>query len=73
MSGTIGLEFERVMGQSVLGAGSGAVERTRRLPDGDQSVAQILRRDALNHHHGTGADGAWWLAGSSHGRIEAWF
>jgi hypothetical protein len=73
MSGTIGLEFERVMEQSVVGAGSGAVERTRRLPDGDQSVAQILRRDALNHHHGPGADGAWWLAGSSHGLIEAWF
>jgi hypothetical protein len=36
----IGLEFERVMGQSVLGAGSGAVERTRRLPDGDQSVGR---------------------------------
>ena len=56
----------------VLGAGSGAVEGTRRLPDGDQSVAQILRRDALNHPHGTGADGAWWLAGSGGGRIAAW-
>jgi hypothetical protein len=73
MSGTIGLEFERVMRRSVLGAGSGAVERTRRLPDGDQSVAQILSRDAFNHDHGTGAEGTRRLAGSSGGRIVAWF
>jgi hypothetical protein len=57
MSQTIGMELEQVMGRSVLGAGSGAVERRRGLPDGDQRVAQILRRDALNHHHGTGAEG----------------
>jgi hypothetical protein len=41
----------------VLGAGSGAVERMRGLPDGDQRVAQILSRDAFKHDHGTGAEG----------------
>jgi hypothetical protein len=73
MSRAIGMEFEQVMGQSVLGAVSGAVERTRRLPDGDERVAQILRRDALNHHHGTATEGTWRLAGGSGGRIGAWF
>ena len=28
----------------------------RWLPDGDQRVAQILSRHALNHPHGTGAE-----------------
>ena len=62
-----------VHGEQFWGAGSGAVERTRRLPDGDQRVAQILSRDALKHHHGTGAEGTWRLAGSSSGRIGACF
>lgn len=62
-----------VHGAAVLGAGSGAVERTRRLEHGDQRIAQILGRDALNHHHGGGADGARWLVVSSHGRrMEVW-
>ncbi|WP_211256423.1 hypothetical protein, partial [Edaphobacter aggregans] len=52
---------------AVLSAGSGAVERIRRLPDGDQSVAQILSRDAFHHDHGTGAEGTRRLAGSSGG------
>ena len=42
-----------------LDVGSGAVERPGRFEHRDQRVAQALRRDALNHHHGTGADGAW--------------
>ena len=45
----------------------------RGLPDGDQSVAQILSGDAFNHDHGTGADGTRLLAGSSGGPIGAWF
>ena len=56
----------------VLGAGSGTVERTRRLPDGYQSVAQFSNRDVLNHPHGTGAEGTRRLAGSSGGPIDAW-
>jgi len=43
------------------------------LPDGDQRVAQILSRDALDHQHRTGAEGTWRLAGSRGGRIGAWF
>ena len=59
-------------GAAVLSAGSGAVECMRRLPDGYQRVAQFLSRDAFNHHHGTGAEGTWRLAGSSGGPIDAW-
>jgi len=59
-------------GAAVLSAGSGAVGRMRRLPDGDQSVAQILSRDAFHHDHGTGAEGTRRLAGSSGGPIDAW-
>jgi hypothetical protein len=56
-------------GAAVLSAGSGAVERIRRLPAGDQRVAQILSRDAFHHDHGTGAEGSRvvlcsWLLGS---------
>jgi hypothetical protein len=50
-----------------LDVGSGAVERPRRLPGGDQRVAQVLRRDALKHHHGTGAKGTWRLAAQPEG------
>ena len=57
---------------ALLSAGSGAVERIRRLPDGYQRVAQILSRDAFNHDHGTGAEGTRRLAGSSGGPIDAW-
>jgi hypothetical protein len=32
---------------ALLSAGSGAVERIRRLPDGYQRVAQLLSRDAF--------------------------
>jgi hypothetical protein len=32
-----------------------------------------LSRDAFKHHHGTGAEGTWRLAGDSGGRIGAWF
>jgi len=56
-----------------LDVGSGAIERPRRFEHRDQRVAQILRRDALNHHHGAGAEGAWWLTVLRHGWIEAWF
>lgn len=57
---------------AVLGAGSGAVECIRQLPDGYQSVAQCLSCDALNHQHGAGAAGAAQLAGSPGGQFEAW-
>ncbi len=59
-------------GAALLSAGSGAVERIRRLPDGYQRVAQILSRDAFHHDHGTGAEGTRRLAGSSGGPIDAW-
>ena len=57
---------------AVLSAGSGAVERIRRLPDGYQRVAQLLSCDAFHHHHGTGAEGTRRVAGSSGGPTDAW-
>ena len=57
---------------ALLSAGSGAVERIRRLPDGYQRVAQLLSRDVFDHDHGTGAEGTRRLAGSSGGPTEAW-
>ena len=44
----------------------------RWLPDGDQRVAQILSRHALNHPHGTGAEGTRLLTGNRGGRVGAW-
>lgn len=62
-----------VHGKAVLGAGSGAVDGTRRLQHRDQRVAQILSRDALHHDHGAGAEGTWQLADFSSGRLSASF
>ena len=56
---------------AVLSAGSGAVDRMRWLPAGDQRVAQILSGDAFDHDHGTGAEGTRLLAGSRGGPFGA--
>src|ERR1700732_855312 len=55
------------------GVGGGAVwGRGGVVSMGLRLEAQILSRDALNHDHGTGAEGTRRLAGSSGGPIEAW-